>query len=88
MAVRAIRGLCGIVVLERTTPVSFKYSSRTQRLANLPIALLVFVYDLFCSVLCLLCLSARLFISALWSPAGKGLPSLLSLVVYNCEFAT
>ena len=28
----------------------------------------------FCSVLCLLCLSARLFICALWSPAGKGWP--------------
>ena len=27
----------------------------------------------FCSVLCLLCLCTRLFICALWSPAGKGL---------------
>ena len=27
----------------------------------------------FCSVLCLLCLCARLFICALWSPDGKGL---------------
>ena len=35
----------------------------------------------FCSVLCLLCLCARLFISALWSPAGKGLTSWLSFVV-------
>ena len=35
----------------------------------------------FCSVLCLLCLSARLFICALWSPAGKGLTSWLSFVV-------
>ena len=26
-------------------------------------------------VLCLLCLCTRLFTSALWSPAGKGLPS-------------
>ena len=34
----------------------------------------------FCSVLCLLCLYARLFICALWSPAGKGLTSLLALV--------
>ena len=31
----------------------------------------------FCSVLCLLCLCARLFICALWSPAGKGLTSWL-----------
>ena len=36
---------------------------------------------MFCSVLCLLCLCARLFICALWSPAGKGLTSWLSFVV-------
>ena len=42
----------------------------------------------FFSVLCLLCLYARLFISALWSPAGKGLTSWLSFVVSNCEFVT
>ena len=35
----------------------------------------------FCSVLCLLCLCSRLFICALWSPAGKGLTSWLSFVV-------
>ena len=35
----------------------------------------------FCSVLCLLCLFASLFICALWSPAGKGLTSWLSFVV-------
>ena len=35
----------------------------------------------FCSGLCLLCLCARLFICALWSPAGKGLTSWLSFVV-------
>ena len=35
----------------------------------------------FCSVLCLLCLCARLLICALWSPAGKGLTSWLSSVV-------
>ena len=28
---------------------------------------------MFFSVLCLLCLCARLFICAFWSPAGKGL---------------
>ena len=42
----------------------------------------------FCSVLCLLCLCARLFICALWSPAGKGLASWLSFVVSSCEFVT
>ena len=30
----------------------------------------------FCYVLCLLCLCVRLFICALWSPAGKGLTSV------------
>ena len=39
----------------------------------------------FCSVLCLLCLCTRLFICALWSPAGKGLSSWLSFVVSNRE---
>ena len=43
---------------------------------------------IFCvfSALCLLCICARLFICALWSPAEKGLPSWLSFVVSNCEF--
>ena len=35
----------------------------------------------FCSVLCLLCLCAHLFMCALWSPAEKGLTSWLSCVV-------
>ena len=38
----------------------------------------------FCSVLCLLCLCARLFNCALRSPAGKGLTSWLSFVVSVC----
>ena len=42
----------------------------------------------FFSDLCLLCLCARLFICALWSPAGKGLTSWLSFVVSNCEFVS
>ena len=41
---------------------------------------------MFFSVLCLLCLCARLFICALWSAAGKGLTLWLSFVVYDCEF--
>ena len=36
----------------------------------------------------LLCFYARLFICALWSPAGEGLTSWLSFVVSNCEFVT
>ena len=42
---------------------------------------------IFCSVLCLLCLCARLFICALWSPAGKGLTSWLSFVVSTVSFS-
>ena len=40
------------------------------------------------SVLFLLCFCARLFHDALWSPAGKGLTSWLSFVMYNCESVT
>ena len=48
-----------------------------------------FFVDLLCfSVLMLLCLFARLFICALWSPAGKGLTSWLLFVVSKCEFVT
>ena len=43
---------------------------------------------MFISVLSLLCLCARLFMYALWSPAGKGLASWLSFKVSNCEFVT
>ena len=43
---------------------------------------------MFLFVLCLFCLCTRLFICALWSPAGKGLTSWLSFVVSNCEFVT
>ena len=38
------------------------------------------------SCVCYVC--ARLFICALWSPAGKGLTSWLSFVVSNCKFVT
>ena len=47
-----------------------------------------FVDHLCFSVLCLLCLCARLFICALWLHAGKGLTSWLTLVLSNCEFVT
>ena len=40
------------------------------------------------SVLLLLCFRARLFIDALWSPAGKGLTSWLSFVMSSCEVVT
>ena len=42
--------------------------------------------------LCYLCIVfvmlSRLFIAALWSPAGKGLTSWLSVVNFNCVFVT
>ena len=45
----------------------------------------------FCSVLCLLCLCARLFVCALWSPAGVwggwGLASWLSFVVSSVSLS-
>ena len=40
------------------------------------------------SVLCLLCFCVRLFIDALWSPAGKELTSWPSFAMSNCEFVT
>ena len=40
---------------------------------------------LFCLVFAMFC--ARLFVCASWSPAGKGLTSWLSFVVF-CEFVT
>ena len=42
--------------------------------------------------LCYLCLVfvmlSRLFIAALWSPAGKGLTTWLSSVMSNCDVVT
>ena len=40
------------------------------------------------SVLSVICFRARLFIDALWSPAGKGLTSWLSFVMSNCDVVT
>ena len=36
----------------------------------------------------MLCFRARLFIDAMWSPAGKRLTSPLSFVMSNCLFVT
>ena len=45
--------------------------------------------DLLCfSVLCLICIYARLFVCASWSPAGKGLTSGIWFVVSHCECVT
>ena len=40
----------------------------------------------FCLVL--LCFHARLFVDASWSPAGKGVTSLLSFVMSDCDVVT
>ena len=40
----------------------------------------------FCLVF--LCFHARMFVDALWSPAGKGLTSWLSFVMSNCDVVT
>ena len=37
---------------------------------------------------CLLCFHARLFVDALWSPAGKGSTSWLSIVMSGCDVVT
>ena len=37
---------------------------------------------------CVFCMLSRLFIAALWSPAGKGLTSWLFLVMFNCVSVT
>ena len=34
------------------------------------------------------CFYARLFVVAMWSPAGKGLTSWLSFVMSNCDVVT
>ena len=49
--------------------------------------LLLWIIDVI-SVLLLLCFRVRLFIDALWSPAGKGPTSWLSFVMSNCEVVT
>ena len=36
----------------------------------------------------MLCFHARLFVDALWSPAGKGLTSWLSFVMSNRDIVT
>ena len=44
--------------------------------------------DHLCVCHLLLCFHARLFVDALWSPAGKGLTSWLSFVISYCDVVT
>ena len=62
------------------------YTNMLKGYVRLLVLLLWIIYII--SVLFLLCFRARLFIDALWSPAGKGLTSWLSFVMSNCEVVT
>ena len=64
---------------------SLRFSYLTCILLTFPKAVLLLWIFCSISVLFLLCFRARLIIDALWSPAGKGLISWLSFVMYNCE---
>ena len=44
--------------------------------------------DNFCYLCLVFVMLSRLFISALWSPAGKVLTSWLLFVMSNCDFVT
>ena len=66
----------------------FVPSSKKKITDSSKTVLLLWIFYVCFSVLCLLCLCMRLFLSVLWSPTGKGLTSLLSFVVSNCEFVT
>ena len=68
------------VPLNRFKPSSKYFTDRSK------VVLLLWIFYVFFSVLCLLCQCMRLFIFALCSPAGKGLTSWHSFVVSNCEF--
>ena len=73
------------VIYRRITGENFKNSSLKRRDTQLiDLCLGSFVI----SLLFLLCFRARMFIDALWSPAGKGLTSWLSFVMSNCEVVT
>ena len=69
--------------LSRGSPIGI------MRLDRSGAVLLLWIIYVF-SVLCLLCLCARLavFFCAFGLPAGKGLTSRLSFVVSNCECVT
>ena len=55
-----------------------KHPIRIDRLINMT----------FISVLFFVCFPARLFVDALWSPAGKALTSWISLVMSYCDVVT
>ena len=82
-------GQVNVSIHNKTTTSSRNFIMRclVQNMSRSKAVLLLWIFHVF-SVLCLLCLCARLFICALWSPAGKGLTSWLSFVVSICESVT
>ena len=77
-------------ILRIVCTISFNYSCKpSSKIFYWPFQGGTSFVDLlcFCSVLSLLCLCARLFICALWSPAGKGLTSWLSFVVSSVSLS-
>ena len=64
----------------RFKPSSIFFTDRSKAVLLLWIIYVISV--LFCYAL------ARLFVNALWSPAGKGLTSWLSFVMSNCDVVT
>ena len=70
--------------MHRETCLSLAVKYFTDRSKAVLLSWIIYVI----SVLCSLCLRARLFIDALWSPAGKGVTSWLSFVMSNCEVVT
>ena len=71
-----VRSLCNLL-LQKFSFIYINFLLITDRSKAV---LLLWIFYVF-SVLCLLCLCTRLFICALWSPAGKGLTSWFSFVV-------
>ena len=57
-----------------------------KRKANLKHTLQIFDFDHLCYLCLVFVMLLRLFIAALWSPAGKGLVSWLLFVMFNCIF--
>ena len=75
-----IKGEVGAVKTSLSPPVKY-FTERSKA-----VLLLWIFYVFFCLVF--VCLCARQFICALWSPSWKGLSSWFSFLVYNCEFVT
>ena len=72
-------------VYEIETGLSPPVKYFTDRSKAVLLLWIFYVFFLFCLVFAMFC--ARLFICALWSPAGKGLTSWLSFVVSSVSLS-